>query len=93
MELECPLCGEPDSHHVILGKPVDVNVWHLVWCGKGRILKPSDADIDWDLPVELAPIETKLMKNAPVPRQMVLMTGQRDPYERKRGPGGRFTST
>lgn len=57
--MDCPWCFEPDSHHVILGNAVDVNVWHLVWCGKGVILKPSDAGIDWDLPVELAPIRTK----------------------------------
>ena len=55
----CPFCQEPASHHRILDKEVDVGVWHSVWQGKARWLRPSDAELDWDLPVTLAPVDVE----------------------------------
>lgn len=38
----CHICKERKSRHLISGKLVDVETWHLVWNGFG--MKPSLAD-------------------------------------------------
>jgi hypothetical protein len=38
---DCNICHEPASRHMIVGKLVDVEVWHRVWCAFG--MRPSDA--------------------------------------------------